>query len=54
VKHWFFLTFGESELFQMPLQSISYMFLDKQFIESYKKSAKHNDSEVQYNIFHQK
>ena len=25
MKHWFFLTFGESELFQMPLQSISYM-----------------------------
>jgi len=30
------------------------MLFDKPFIESDKKSAKHNDSDVQYNIFHQK
>ena len=37
----FFVTLGASKQFQMLIQSRFYMLFDKPFIESDKKSAKH-------------
>ena len=39
---WFFVTFAGSKLSQVLIQSRFYMFFDKQFIESDKKSAKYH------------